>query len=402
MKQVLKGRWPVFIALATVTLTMWANNINQVCLDAIYTQFQGSSAFLQGYIVGGTSFASLLFVLLAGFLAKKINKKLILAASLVMYLIGGIGGGFSQTMLQYAIFRTVIGAATGMLSTTVFSIMFEHFPRQEDSAVIMGSYQVINTLSGTAISYMAGVLCVISWRTAQWINAVAILALVCVVVLLPKAPKEAGEAGGEEEAAAEGGRTSIDVPRAALTLLEGLLFIMAVSIFQFFVAVYLAERQLGDASFAGMLMSLATITGAVINVVFAKLFEKCRRYTGVMFVLVWGVLSILLGFNVPAWVVVVAMCVNGFGNGIVYSYYPIAVNEYIPAKDVTMFQAYFQASIYIAMFLTSYIPNLFAGLFGAGYQRLMLTSGITIVALCVIFIVLIKGYIDRKPLQETN
>lgn len=396
MKQALKGKWPIFIALATACITMWANNINQVCLDAIYTEFQSANAFLQGYIVGGTSFVSLAFVLLTGVLAKKINKKLILMAALVLYLIGGVGGGFAQTMLQYAIFRTIMGAATGILGTIVFSIMFEYFPNPDDSAKIMGAYQLCNTLSGALISYLAGVLCVISWRTAQWINADAILTLVCIAVMLPCAPKavEGGEGWAEEGGS---GRTKIDAARVVLTLIEAILFIVLVSVFQFFVSVYLAERQIGDAALAGTLMSVATVTGAVINVVFAKLFEKLRRYTGVLFVLLWGVFSILLGFNVPAWVVIAAMCINGFGNGIVYSFYPIALNEYVPAKDITLCQSFFQATIYVGLFLTSYVPNLFGAIFGGGYQRLMLTSGIVTVVLCALVIVFIRTYMTKKP-----
>lgn len=396
MKQALKGKWPIFIALATACITMWANNINQVCLDAIYTEFQSANAFLQGYIVGGTSFVSLAFVLLTGVLAKKINKKLILMAALVLYLIGGVGGGFTQTMLQYAIFRTIMGAATGILGTIVFSIMFEYFPNPDDSAKIMGAYQLCNTLSGALISYLAGVLCVISWRTAQWINAGAILTLVCIAVMLPCAPKavEGGEGWAEEGGS---GRTKIDAARVVLTLIEAVLFIVLVSVFQFFVSVYLAERQIGDAALAGTLMSVATVTGAVINVVFAKLFEKLRRYTGVLFVLLWGVFSILLGFNVPAWVVIAAMCINGFGNVIVYSFYPIALNEYVPAKDITLCQSFFQATIYVGLFLTSYVPNLFGAIFGGGYQRLMLTSGIVTVVLCALVIVFIRTYMTKKP-----
>ncbi len=396
MKQALKGKWPIFIALATACITMWANNINQVCLDAIYTEFQSANAFLQGYIVGGTSFVSLAFVLLTGVLAKKINKKLILMAALVLYLIGGVGGGFTQTMLQYAIFRTIMGAATGILGTIVFSIMFEYFPNPDDSAKIMGAYQLCNTLSGALISYLAGVLCVISWRTAQWINAGAILTLVCIAVMLPCAPKavEGGEGWAEEGGS---GRTKIDAARVVLTLIEAILFIVLVSVFQFFVSVYLAERQIGDAALAGTLMSVATVTGAVINVVFAKLFEKLRRYTGVLFVLLWGVFSILLGFNVPAWVVIAAMCINGFGNVIVYSFYPIALNEYVPAKDITLCQSFFQATIYVGLFLTSYVPNLFGAIFGGGYQRLMLTSGIVTVVLCALVIVFIRTYMTKKP-----
>lgn len=396
MKQALKGKWPIFIALATACITMWANNINQVCLDAIYTEFQSANAFLQGYIVGGTSFVSLAFALLTGVLAKKINKKLILMAALVLYLIGGVGGGFTQTMLQYAIFRTIMGAATGILGTIVFSIMFEYFPNPDDSAKIMGAYQLCNTLSGALISYLAGVLCVISWRTAQWINAGAILTLVCIAVMLPCAPKavEGGEGWAEEGGS---GRTKIDAARVVLTLIEAILFIVLVSVFQFFVSVYLAERQIGDAALAGTLMSVATVTGAVINVVFAKLFEKLRRYTGVLFVLLWGVFSILLGFNVPAWVVIAAMCINGFGNVIVYSFYPIALNEYVPAKDITLCQSFFQATIYVGLFLTSYVPNLFGAIFGGGYQRLMLTSGIVTVVLCALVIVFIRTYMTKKP-----
>lgn len=407
MKKALHGKWLIFIALATTTMVMWANTINQVCLDAIYTEFANSSVFLQGYIVGGTSFVSLGCALLVGILSRKISNKILLIAGLILYLVGGVGGAFSADMTTYAIFRSLVGGATGILSTVVFSIMFEQFPNADDSAAVMGTFQVINTLMGAGISSLSGILCTMSWRSAQWINAAAIIALICVVIFIPR--KAAAVSEEDTSAMSENTEdgsvlTKVDGGRVAFTLVEACLSIIFISIIQYFLAVYLSERSLGDSAITGTLMSVSTITGAVINVFFAKLFGKFKRYTGILIVLIFGIASIILGFDVPLWFVYVAMGINGFASGIIYSYYPLAINEYVTPDKITLFQSFFQATMYIGLFVPSYLPALFSAIFGGAYQRLMLTSGITMVVFALVVILLVKVWVGRvsKSTAENN
>lgn len=400
MKEALKGKWLIFFAFVINCIGLWGNNINQACLNEIYTEFSNSSEAIRGYIVGGTGMISLAASVLAGILARYISKKHLILGAVLIRIISAVLAVTAPTMAVYAVSRTLFAVSSGLYGVALFSLMFEVFSTPEHSAKIMGAYQTVNTLCGALISYLAGILCTISWRTAQWIGMAAVIPFIVGIFLLPKTPPErAAKAKAADKSSAEQSTETAktDWSRFALTVLEMVLFYILIMVVQYFISLYLAERQIGDASLAGLLLSLTTLTGAVANIFFGKLFEKLHRYTGVLLILLFSVFSILMGFDIPVWAVIAAVAVNGLTCGVLFSYYPLALNQYVAPGQRTFAQSAFQVFMWLAMALASYTPQFFMGLFGGGYQRMMLTSGITMAGIAIVSILVIRVYVNKRP-----
>lgn len=392
-----KNKKLVIIALLSITFTLWADTINNTCLASIYAEFANSSAFLSAYVVTGPYLVSIPFVLTMGKIAEKIDKKALMIFSLILYTLGGAGGAFAQSMLMFAVFRTICGVATCLISSLAFSIIFENFPNANESAKVMGIYQAFSTGYGAILGVIAGILCTKSWRYAHHLNAMAILSAIIVFVFLPKSQKAKPSdnmSTEKEELPVDDGK--IDTPRLVLTLAEALFSIVFTFVFTYYISLYVKERALGTSALTGILAALGTIGGVLANLFLDKLFEKIQRYLGVYSVLLCAACVITVGFDIPVWLVIGIALINGFVNSIVCSFYPIAVNMYAPPSKASFCQSLYCCLLYLGFFLCSYVPYIYIGLFSCGYQKAMLINGIVLLAGGLISLAVIKGFVAKQ------
>ena len=397
----------ILIAIVSISFSLWADTINNTSLAAIYTQFQDAGAFLQTYIITGPYLVSIPFVLIVGKLAEKINKKTLMVISLLIYTVGGVSAAFANSMAAFALSRSLAGIATCIIGALAHSIIFENFPKANDSAKVMGIYQAFSTGYGAVLGIAAGIVCTINWRYAQYLNGLAILSALAVLLFLPKVQSAKADAHSEEghdpeeesEYVIEG---KTDVKRVIFTLFEATFSIVFCFVFNYFVALYVVERGIGTEALAGLLASLMTLGGVVANVLLGRIFEVFQRYTGIVFALVCALVMTILGFDAPVWLVITAALLNGVVVGVICSYYPIAVNQYVPAKKSTFYQSVYACVMYVGFYLVSFVPNLYMSIFGGGYQRVMRINGIILAAAGVLLLLVIKSVIAKKPVKTAE
>lgn len=391
------NKWLVVLALCSVALAANANSINNPCLPQIYESFPEASDFLKNYIVNGQMIVALPFILLVGKIADKVNKKLIILIGTALYLIGGVGGAFVGSMEMYAVYRSLVGIGMGIETSVVFGILFSCFTDPDEAAQVMGYYQGFTRLIGTIFPLIAGVVCAsVSWRSAAWLNATAVVTLLCIVLFLPASVVESKK---KEAAAGETNVTDekkLDLFRVIFTLVETVLFITVGWIFFYFNSLYIAERGLGSSVLAGSMGSIFTVGGVLINLVLKPINKKFGRYLGALAAFGLGLVFVCLSFDIPTWGVLPLAVLNGVFCGIISSFYGMAVNSYVPATQTSFFQGVYSCCTFFAFTLVSYVPSILMGIFGGGYQQVMLYGGIIMLAVSALVLLLLKTVIVKK------
>lgn len=397
-KNIRKNKGIVIIAIVSLSITLWADTFITTCLADIYATFMNAGTFLQNYIVTGPYLASIPIILLIGKLADKFSKKNMVLIFILISAIGGVMGAFATNMLMLAIFRTLAGVSICVIGMLTFSLIFEHFPNANDSAKVIGISKAFCTAYGAGIAIVAGIICVQSWRTAQYLNGISILAFVIVLLFLPK---KASEGSMENVEAVEDKPYVIDGKpdknRIVFTLIEAFLVNGLCFMFFYYFALYVAERGIGTAALAGVISSVLTIGSVVGSLLIQKVFSKMQRYTGIFGGMMCAIFFILLGLNIPAWLVLIIAAFNGVAIGIVVCYYPLAVNRYVPSTKTSFYQSIYTSTIYSAFFLLSYIPGLYISIFGGGHQKVMFINGFVILVVGLVIIYFIKSLVNKKP-----
>jgi len=171
--------------LSISLLTVMASAAISPALAKIHQAFAGTDPTMIKLVLTIPSLAIIPFSLLAGWLAVRMKKKNVLLLGLVIYFLGGVGGGFARSIEQLLVIRALFGIGAGLiipLSTSLIADFFEG----EERAKMMGYSGSVSHFGGVIFLLLSGWLACMSWRYAFSVYALALLIIIMVLLWLPE------------------------------------------------------------------------------------------------------------------------------------------------------------------------------------------------------------------------
>jgi len=169
--------------LSISLLTVMASAAISPALAKIFQAFPGVDPTLVKLVLTLPSLLIIPFSLLCGWLVKKVKKKYILLAGLVIYFLGGVGGGFARNITELLIIRAIFGMGVGLiipLSTSLIADFFEGIERTK----MMGYSGSVSHFGGVIFLLVSGWLACISWRFAFGVYGLTLLIFLMVLFWL--------------------------------------------------------------------------------------------------------------------------------------------------------------------------------------------------------------------------
>ena len=123
--------------LSISLLTVMASAAISPALAKISQAFPGTDPTLIKLILTLPSLLIVPFSLLGGWLATRMKKKQILLIGLVIYFLGGVGGGLANSVPQLLVIRALFGVGVGLIIPLSISLIAD-FCQKEERARIMG------------------------------------------------------------------------------------------------------------------------------------------------------------------------------------------------------------------------------------------------------------------------
>lgn len=390
-----KQTW-IVVAICCSVVAAWLDTINNICLADIFAAFPQATSFMQSFITTGPALVALPITLLIGKLGNRLNTKMTLLITEGIFVLSALGQAFSESLALFVLCRTLAGVCNYVIVVLIYTVIFENFKDSVSAARVMGIYQGVNTVYGALIALVAGYLCLVSWRYTMLLNGIAIVSLLSAAFFLPKETTGEADSATEDTAATAGESRPLNRTGAIVTLIESTLLIMFTFVFMYYSGLYVEERGIGTSSLTGVLQSVMSIAGAVASFALGKVYEKCKRYGGLICACVVGVFFFMLGFDIPVWFVYICAFVAGIGCGLSVAYYPIVLNEYIPREQTTFYMSVINCLAFVAFYLCGILPAVYMALFGGGYQRVMLINGIVMLLFAAVFFCIIKMTSKKK------
>ena len=110
------------------------------------------------YIVSGPALIIVLTSLLASFLCKRLDKKIVLIIGGVFFTVGSILGVMVLDPYYMAFMRTLVGIGAGIEQVVAVSMIADVYEDENERAKVTGAYNATMSVVGIAYSYLAGVL----------------------------------------------------------------------------------------------------------------------------------------------------------------------------------------------------------------------------------------------------
>jgi len=343
--------------LSVALLTVMAGAAISPAVGSIAKNFANAGPILIKLIVTLPALMVIPFSLIAGRLSDSFGKRKVLLIGVILYFIGGIGGGFTETIETLLICRALLGLSVGLIMPVSMALVSDFF-KDDEATQMMGWISASNHLGGMIAQIISGALAALCWRYSFSSYALAFFVFMMVFKYLPEPEKK-------KKCIMESG---IKLP-VTVYLCAGSAFMLMLVFYTIPVniSLFIERNGMGNAVSSGA--ACAMITGSAF---FAGIgFQKIKKYLN-SFAVPIGIVIMTMGFGILHLAsgiipVFIGVAFVGFGEGYLLPYIfhltrmSVDINQSVKAMSIVTSMIYlgqFSSPIIIDS-ITNLLPPIF-------------------------------------------
>lgn len=162
-------------------------------------QIQESLGFTPGalqWVINAYGVAIAGFLLLGGRAADMFGRRRVFLAGLMIFTLGSLIGGFSQTPAMLIATRALQGFGAALFSPAAFSLLLALFPDQASRNRALGAWTAVAASGFVAGLILGGIITdFLGWRWVLWINVPVGILVIALAGYLPAGQREASVTG---------------------------------------------------------------------------------------------------------------------------------------------------------------------------------------------------------------
>jgi MFS family permease len=306
----------------------------------------------------------IIVTIVAGKLQEYIPIKVLVIIGVLCFLVGGILPAFMTDFSTILVMRVIFGVGVGLAQTLSSALVGMHFEGAERQRV-MGLQTSAQMIGAAVMMFASGYLARFGgWNGTFYVHILAVLSLIVVLVFLPM-DKPLKQKGGNG-APAEKVRLTGAAICWAITLT---IFFFGGMILAQFLALYMAEHNLGDASVAGWGTMIFAIGGFLMGLVYGKLNTAAKNVTLSIGLFVGVAAYLLVGFSANVAVTIIGSFLYGACVSIVMASVMTATAMSVSPIAIPLAIALTTCGQNIGSYVCPYISLAVAGLFGPDLTR---------------------------------
>ncbi len=286
--------------------------------------------------------------LFSGRLAMVFRKRQLLFVGLVIYILGGLGGGFVNSMPMLLVTRALLGIGNGVIAPLSLSLIADFF-KGDERANTMGLSSSMATLSGIIMPLISGWLAVYNWRYAFACYLVSLFACILIWKFLPEPPKSERVIG--EKSRLPG---SVWVLGFFTFLLMVVFYLLPTR-----AALFLQETGIGNAGQSGLVIAALNVSAFLVGLQFGKIRARLKNFTHTLGLLALGSGLAIEYFADSLGIVMLGMFIAGLGIGTLMPTIFTETANRVPDRLNAPALSVINSSLYLGQFAT---PLVFAGI----------------------------------------
>lgn len=327
-----------------------------------------------------TSGTMLIMTLVAGHLARFVDKRTLMLIGTVIFILGGFIGSFSPTAAFLVGTRVVEGIGAGLVYPMVPAITAQLFQGRERT-------QVMGLLNGGAciiaffLNFGAGWIgALFGWRVCLWIYAILTIAIFMQIKYIPKMGPEKAIQDAERNQAK--GRLSYKV---FLLALANCVFSCCGMIFNMTLAGFILDSGIGDSTIAGTAGSIQTMVGFLVGLIFARVISRLGRFVPAFCLASLAVCYFGLAASTSPVGVFISIMFIGLCCGILYPYLNECVARVTTHGTVTIAMSYVSMGMMVGNFLCGFFVNFLSSITGGTFTAMFQIVGWSAIICSAIF-----------------
>jgi MFS family permease len=334
----------------------------------------------------------IIVTIVAGKLQEYVPIKVLVVIGILCFIVGGILPAFMNDFSVILVMRVIFGVGVGLAQTLSSALVGMHFEGAERQKV-MGLQTSAQMIGAAVMMFASGYLARFGgWNGTFYVHILGVLSLIVVLLFLPMDKPLSKQKDG---APAEKVRLTGAAIGWALTLT---IFFFGGMILAQFLALYMAEHNIGDAGVAGWGTMIFAIGGFLMGLMYGKLNSAAKNATLSIGLFVGVAAYLLVGFSGNVAVTIIGSFLYGACVSIVMASVMTATAMSVAPIAIPLAIALTTCGQNIGSYICPYISLAVAGLFGADLTRNVFIFGAILFGVMGI-IALIWGVAQnsRKP-----
>lgn len=307
------------IAIFASTIVVMADLVITPVIGMIYGYYPDNMSAVN-FIVSGPMLILVIASLITPLLFRVMDKKLVFILGASVFTVGALCGVIVDNPYYICFTRCLVGIGEGVVNVVGVAYIADLYTDEKARNRITGFYNAAQSLAGMVLSYVGGVLAAngvwLSVYKAYWV-AIPMLLLVifCIPSVKPiKTDKVDAETKVKTKKEGLGWKywfMSICFLIANIALGASILY---------YLSSYIFENNIGDTVFSGLCISVKSVVGILIGVVFGAIMNKCKRYTSTIAYAVAAVTLIVMVIAPSKFMALVIGTICGLTYKILMSY----------------------------------------------------------------------------------
>ncbi|AKL96683.1 arabinose efflux permease [Clostridium aceticum] len=376
------------IAVLSISLLPLTVTSASVALGDISLAFPSADPNTIKLIVSLPALLVIPFTLLCGRLSSFISKRKLLFMGISLFLIGGVGPSFVNTLTLILVLRGVLGIGMGFILPLATGLIADFFDGEERAAMMGLQSAVVNT-GAIVTSLAAGFLSTIDWHYVFLVYLIGAGVLVITFFKLPN-PEQSQHVSTE--------KVPLGAPIHVIALAT---FVYSLLVFSFFTntAMVITEEGLGNAASSGVAITLMTVGGLVAGIIFGKVAACLKGFVIPVSVVMTGIGFLIISYPQGLNLILIAALIIGTGFGTAMPALMIKIAEITQKSTTTLAIAVVTSAMSLGQFVSPFVLSFIEGLFDISTGRFsFIIAGIGILAGGVVLCLLTL----RKERAMTN
>ncbi|SHK60978.1 MFS transporter [Tepidibacter formicigenes] len=291
------------------------------------------------------------FSLLSGKIASMTKKRKIIIVGLIIYIIGGIGGGFSRSIFELLFFRGVLGIGMGLLTPLTTSLVADFFEENE-RIKMMGFSNAVSNLGGIIATLVSGGLAIINWRYVFGVYSIAIIVFILVIFGLPEPKKRIVME-----------KRNIINKKIFIISLQGLFLNIAFYAVVTNIALFIKNENIGNSVFSGLAMSFLTLGGFISGIFLGKLSEFLKRSNAPIGICIMSIGFFIISSAYDITTILFSTFMIGIGLGILKPILLLRVTHIIPKYSNSFALSIVSSSMLLGKFISPFFLDFLGNIF---------------------------------------
>ena len=394
----------IIIALLSLNIVEQAASVITGTIPGMAKTFSNVSLVNIELVTTVVSVFVTVFVLVSGFVVKKIGQKQTAVLGLAIASVSSIIPAVSNNFTVILISRAVLGIGIGLANPLAISLIGVFFFGDE-RAKLMGWRSAIAGVGTSLMTYFAGQLLNISWHAAYWVYLLFVPTLLLFIFFVPD-PEKSGAVERQEieqekelQVAKEKGKKHRKDSKGLIASLAMLTFLILIAIMVFAIKLptYFVDNKIGTATQASTAWSIYNFASVVGGILFGYCYKILRK-----FILPLGLILSGIGMVLVSWVksvdIIYMLCVvMGIVGAMIIPYIFNRISEISSPKKAPLYTSIALVGSNLGSFLSPYAGKIL----GNSGNLAIMNSGLLLVVLSIVTLIVIININSNRTTKNS-